>query len=119
MRGHIRVIPRDLFNESKLLKCLGQLSLKIHEKGAFDMTMHLFDEEDKGFLIYQDPGDGSLMVPNLVVLNRDKKPIVFKSTYNSKEPYPLFMVDPESEEEITVFNEDGSFTDEFTERMSR
>lgn len=27
--NYIRVIPRDFFNESKLLKCMGQLSLKI------------------------------------------------------------------------------------------
>lgn len=26
-----RVIPRDLFNEAKLLKCLGRLSLFIHD----------------------------------------------------------------------------------------
>lgn len=119
MRGHTRVIPRDLFNESKLLKGLGQLALKIHDNGAFGLTMHLFDEEDNGFLIYQDPGDGSLLVANLVVLDRDKEPVRFRSTYNSKEPYPLYMVVSGTEEEITVFNDDGSFTEEFTERMKQ
>ena len=50
-----RVLPRDLFNEAKLLKCLGQLALIIHDgQDSAGQTvqgllfMHV-DEMDLGF----------------------------------------------------------------------
>lgn len=38
-----RVLPRDLFNEAKLLKCLGQLSLMIHD-GKCELRVEHSDE---------------------------------------------------------------------------
>lgn len=34
-----RVIPRDLFNEAKLLKCMGQLCLRIHNNDNLPAKM--------------------------------------------------------------------------------
>lgn len=113
-----RVIPRDLFNEAKLLKCLGQLALLVHDgvdKGRRavppSLRIELEDERD-GFVIdqYQDSGD--LHCVNLAVSAGEHRFNVFTS-YNSKSPYPLMFGDDEDMGD--VFNDDGTLTDEFCE----
>jgi hypothetical protein len=95
---YIRVIPRDLFNEAKLLKCVGRLCLLIHDGATpFPMEIALMDE-------------GALTITNLVVIVNGEAYRV-KTTYNSKAAYPLFMeVDGD---EVEVFTEHGDFSDEF------
>lgn len=104
-----RVIPRDLFNESKLLKCMGQLSLKIHD-GMLPEGMDI-EIEDSGqpFDIIQ-LSDGYLTINNYhTYLNNEQ--VIFKTTYNSKQPYPLFCQIGYNEYE--VFDDNGEFTKEF------
>lgn len=101
-----RVIPRDLFNESKLLKCLGRLCLMIHE----GQTGRLTFEHEGSFEIDQNIDSGGLTCVNLHFF-LGGTPIYFESSYNSKDNYPLwFIVEWEYKR---VFNEDGAFTDEF------
>lgn len=101
-----RVIPRDLFNESKLLKCLGTLALRIHE-GQIDGLEFEHTDIDKGFIIEMDEGDGSLYCTNLVLMRTDYQTEVYiRSNYNSKEPFPL-VASCFKEECVDVF------TDEF------
>lgn len=104
-----RVIPRDFFNEAKLLKCFGQLSLKILDCTLPDgMTIYI-DENGESFGI-QMSHDGYLTIDNYeTTLNNI--PVIFKTTYNSKFAYPFFCeydyVDYE------VFDDNGEFTKEF------
>lgn len=60
-----RVLPRDLFNESKLLKCIGQLVLLIHDgncPNGLAFTHH--DEDDEPFII-RLMEDGHLTITNI------------------------------------------------------
>lgn len=109
------MLLRDLFNEAKLLKCLGQLALHA-ENDVIDVWIkHHLKEE--GFLIDQDPADGALFCTNLKVSTMGGRDLRLHSPYNSREPYPLYYVDMDDDEspEQEVFCDDGSFTDHFLE----
>lgn len=121
-----RVIPRDLFNEAKLLKCLGRFSLFIHddkfnlESGYLVMELH---EEEKGFTIIQDM-NGDISCENLHVLfNGDSGEhyLNLRTLLNSKENYPLWCyVETENDEiDVQVFNDDGSINQGFKEVLER
>ena len=103
-----RVIPRDLFNEAKLLKCYGRLALLVHDGMADPLT---FKHDGEPFDIHQDESDGGLFVGN-VKFEAGKEAIVLKTAYGSKDPYPLFYVDGEGVES-RVFYDDGRLTDDF------
>ena len=103
-----RVIPRDLFNESKLLKCLGRLTLIIHDSAQISDLLNVEFQSD-GFEIAQDGSDGGLVCTNLdVFLKSSSEKIELKSMLNSKENYPLIFNDGDF-----VFNDDGSLSEEF------
>jgi hypothetical protein len=113
-----RVIPRDLFNEAKLLKCLGQLSLLAHDgrdasgsRIPAGLSVHFLSEGDEPFHILQREADGGLVCSNIRVLAGGTE-FQFYSIYNSRSPYPLVCVDGRGEE-IEVFRDDGSLTSEF------
>jgi hypothetical protein len=102
-----RVIPRDLFNEAKLLKCIGRLCLLIHDgKTPIPIT---FDHDGGEFRISMT-NDGSLIITN-IEFSINNQPYYFKTTYNSKSNYPLYM---EYEDvDYLVFDESGEFDKEF------
>lgn len=102
-----RVIPRDLFNEGNLLKCLGRVYLNLEVLGRESMLTH--DGEE--FSIDQDE-NGSLIVTN-VMLMRDGQEFAFRRPLNSREPWPLYLVNSD-DDEISVFDESGEFTEEMT-----
>lgn len=112
-----RVLPRDLFNESKLLKCLGQLALLVHDGKAgwlgFEFTPAI---PYRGFIIEQDPSDGGLFCANLEWRAGEAR-LDFYSNYNSKASYPLTYTwsrdDLKEGGSGEVFNDDGTLTDEF------
>lgn len=119
MNHYQRVLPRDLFNEAKLLKCLGRLALMI-ENGAFYPLMVRFrhgpDEDDPdayedsyvpGFDIRQWPDDGGLYVHNLDFLVVDTV-VPLRSSYNSKLQYPLLYEDEGHTCFGEVFYNDGN-----------
>lgn len=111
MSNYTRVIPRDLFNESKLLKCLGQLSLLIHDGCRYPLTLRM-TQASRGFIIHQNPDTGGLFCVNLH-LEFAGVIIPLHSVYNSKDAYPLlFILNDYSEE--AVFDDAGKFSDEFT-----
>lgn len=107
-----RVLPRDLFNEAKLLKCLGKLSLTAFEPNPYDL--HFVQVKDS-FVIDQDPSSGCLFCSS-VKFFVGPHCLDLQTIYNSKENYPLFCI-CNDEEEIEVFNEDGSFSQEFIKYM--
>ena len=111
-----RVIPRDLFNECKLLKCLGQLAVLIHD--GIRMPPNLRSEADGSeFRIDQNPGCGGLYVSDgikFVVLGVE---LSLKTPYNSKESYPLLC--ETEDDEVQVFDDNGQLTDEFRNYVAR
>lgn len=120
---YTRVIPRDLFNESKLLKCLGQLSLLIHEGRGIRWPLQLECEEpDTGFQIDLDRERGGLICSNvsLFIAEKDEPAACIEvySPINSKSPYPLQFVDDEGGE-WDVFNDDGLLSTEFAGWLDR
>lgn len=111
MKYH-RIEPRDFFNEAKLLKCLGQLSLKILD-GEVPRECNLRMEEDtdgQPYNIQMNEG-GYLYVANRTFYCGQL--ILFLCTpYNSRKNYPLILLN--NYEEIQVFTEDGEFTKKFS-----
>lgn len=104
--SHSRVIPRDLFNEAKLLKCYGQLALAIHEGKIEGIA---FEENEDPFEIILDGGNNGLFIGNLtLVATVNGLPIFIETAYNSREPYPLC-----TEDGIAVFTDEGEIAQEF------
>lgn len=107
---YTRVIPRDLFNEAKLLKCIGRLCLLIHDHTT-PVKMR-FTHKGGAFKIGQFDFDGSLTVTNVRIWIKDDS-FTFKTRYNSKWNYPLCVwVD---DTDLDVFDDHGEFTPEFIE----
>lgn len=110
MNKHKRVIPRDFFNEAKLLKCLGRLSLLILENRVNELPLK--EEFDgRAFSIIQNDADGSLSVENYKLL-LDGEKIELYLTYNSKENYPL-MGRYRDEEYYLLSDKSGDFMPNF------
>lgn len=99
-----RVIPRDLFNEAKLLKCMGQLALLVHDGKLPSVTII---HDGSPFTIEQAP-DGDLYLPGVRVFVGGE-PLTMGTVLNSKEPYPLIF----GEEQHPVFDNNGQPSFEF------
>lgn len=114
---YARVIPRDLFNEAKLLKCLGRLALLHHE----GWTPKGFVIENDGSPFAIDLNDNGLtVVSGLSVYVTDGSNVFdldLYSIYNYKDHYPLSVYDMERGH-IEVFNEDGDLRTEFYEYVA-
>jgi len=108
--GYDRVIPRDLFNESKLLKCMGQLCLYIHDNTTpVEMTVEHNGDPFKIALME----DNNLRVTNISISIKGSV-FDFYTTYNSKAAYPLYVMD-DNYTEYEVFDHGGKFSTEFVE----
>lgn len=107
-----RVIPRDLFNEAKLLKCLGQLALLHHDNGLLQkcFTVEL-QYPGTGFDVHQDESSGALFVSNLRVRLKDGTDLMLRTSYNSKDAYPLLA--ETNDETVRVFNDLGMLSADF------
>ena len=107
--NYTRVIPRDLFNESKLLKCMGRLSLLILDNNTpVPMSIEHNGEPFEVALL----DEGALIISNLHVSIHDKI-FTFKTTYNSKANYPLFLERDYCD--YLVFDEQGNWSNEFVD----
>lgn len=111
---YVRILPRDLFNEAKLLKCIGRLCLLIHD-GMTPVQMSFDDENLEQFEIGLLE-DGYLAIRNLTILIKGES-FLFKSKYNSQENYPLYVECNDSD--YLVFNEKGEWDLEFIELLSQ
>jgi hypothetical protein len=112
--SYVRVLPRDLFNEANLLKCLGQLWLLVDGREGAKFLV----EAVEGFEIRQDPNDGSLFVGNVPFALRGLLAHLSRPL-NSREPWPLYLSIPEDPDfdVIAVFNDDGSLSDDMLRAM--
>ncbi len=105
-----RVLPRDLFNEAKLLKCLGRLVLLIHDRKIPFVGKVIHDGEPFKIGLSEC---GSLIVTNVQILVNNQA-FAFKTTYNAKSNYPFYL-ETNDYSEILVFDESGEFSEEFIE----
>lgn len=116
-----REMPRDLFNEAKLLKCLGQLLLLYVDQHLADGCKFVHTETQSGFLIGQNPGDGSIGCANLHMWyieevgdgKKIRTYVELSTPLNSRDPYPLLF--SAYGDEGCVFDTDGKMTPEFHE----
>jgi hypothetical protein len=109
MKNYSRVIPRDFFNEAKLMKCMGLLALKILDCQLPEGMKIVIEETKEPFNIVCSDS-GYLSVTNYPVYINDSL-MFFETIYNSKDNYPLICW--YHDEEIRVFDESGEFTEEF------
>ena len=106
-KNYTRVAPRDFFNEAKLLKCLGQLTLAMLDRKT-PCKIGMIEDSGPFEIALMDDG-------HLTVINREfnikNVIVIMKTTYNSKANYPLLVEHEYCE--YTVFDEDGEFSEEF------
>jgi hypothetical protein len=106
-KTYIRVIPRDLFNEANLLKCMGALWIETERYQRPGRVQIKHDGEP--FQIEQTEG-GYLTVLNVCVFIRNRE-YFNRRPLNSRDPWPLYLVNDE-DEEFSVFTDDGKLSDE-------
>lgn len=85
--SYTRVLPRDLFNESSLLKCLGKLVLLIEDGLLPWMSYH---HDGDAFNIMQNESSGALYVSNVQFFAANKT-LNFERPLNSREAWPLYL----------------------------
>jgi len=84
-----RVAPRDLFNESKLLKCVGKLVLLVENRDIPGLQYNYDGEEP--FVVDQDPSDGSISVSNIVFFDECSCEVRCYTGLNSRDNWPLVI----------------------------
>jgi len=111
-KSYYRVIPRDLFNEANLLKCLGLLWILL--EGRTDAN---FEENDgEPFDVQQNEDDGTLTVVNLPFVIRGNL-WTLERPLNSRETWPLYA--SRDDERVAVFTDGGELTKEFESLCDR
>ena len=113
-----RVLPRDAFNEAKLLKGIGFLTLKIHNGLVPDGLTFSGPEENTPFEIVQDPASGDLYVANVTIRIHGDEIDVFHS-YNDREGLTLRFEYQYPYEEVYGFVFDGDDPETFSEAFLR
>ena len=120
MSSFMRVIPRDLFNEAALLKCLGKIALMAHN-GIVEKLKMVYEpydngngEECEGFLILQDDGSGDLYCNNVAAINADGDNCLVFRKYNDKSQWSV-LIYPSDTDSILVMDDEGNPTKEFIE----
>lgn len=87
MMDYKRVIPRDLFNEANLLKCIGKLVLDI-EDGKLPWLSYHHDGE--AFTICQNESNGAIYCGN-VDFFAARKTLRLERPLNSREAWPMYL----------------------------
>lgn len=109
--SYYRVIPRDLFNEANLLKCLGQLYLKLEELNTPLVKLYTEDfEEEKGFEVQQNSSNGSLFVANILLEIKGEIYTIFRPL-NSRHPWPVYII--YKDDYFKLFDDFGELSDDF------
>lgn len=105
---YCRVIPRDLFNEAKLLKCIGRPCLLIHD--GMNLGCMSFEHDGESFEIWLMEKESYLIVDNIQFMCGDTL-VAFVTEYNSKSEYPLYAYHDYCE--YLVFDSAGNYTEDF------
>lgn len=107
---YIRVIPRDLFNESSLLKCYGRLYICLENVAGHSAELREEFALGEEFRVLQSSDDGSISLANVGLYVRGER-VPLSRPLNSRDPWPLWAVT--GEDEIEVFAGDGNLSPEF------
>lgn len=107
--SYIRVIPRDLFNEANLLKCMGRTYINLETANLPHVELH---HDGEAFDIVQSEDDGSLSVANVLLRVRESY-YSLSRPLNSREAWPLYLTT--ANDVLSVFDDAGNFTDELIE----
>lgn len=113
--SYVRVIPRDLFNESSLLKCYGRLYICLENTPGHSAELREEFAPGDAFKVRQSPDDGSIYLANVSLYVRGRK-VHLSRPLNSRDAWPMWAVietDDGEEDEIEVFTEEGEFSPEF------
>lgn len=114
---YARVIPRDLFNEADLLKCLGRLSVVLGETPRH--RAELAHVPCTGpFVVEQDPSDGSISCSNVALTVAGEAVHLFRGL-NSRYAWPLWarFGSTDDPDDVEVFSPTGDLHDEFWARI--
>jgi hypothetical protein len=111
--SHTRVIPRDFFNEAKLLKCLGQFIIEADNYALTRENIEFPGTSDPFEICMTDSGE--LYCRNYEFYMKKDGSLFLFTPYNSKEPYPLYWRILDND--ISIFTDDGKFENEFLETM--
>ena len=111
-----RVIPRDLFNESNLLKCVGKLCIEL-EKIGYENEL-LFDEDEATyFQVRQEIHSGWTYMQNIYFV-WDNVRYGLVRPLNSRDTWPLYLSARALEDgPMQLFDEAGKLTDEFLDHF--
>lgn len=108
-----RVIPRDLFNEANLLKCLGKVCLLIH-----DNVLELAFDHDGGAFEIAQGEDGETYVSNIAFHTAGGDQVHLYRPLNARAPWPLLADLDDEHCLIPVFTDDGEISDDFREALA-
>lgn len=125
--SYTRVIPRDLFNESSLLKCLGRLQIILEgvAGGPHRADARLGADPDdaySSFDVVQSSDDGSISVENLPLIVRGERLRLYRPL-NSRQPWPLYVDIPENDaapygDTLSVFDDEGIIDQRFLDFLT-
>ena len=106
MSNYIRVLPRDLFNEANLLKCLGRLWIVLDD--IRESHHARFETEDcDSFDIVQDESSGAIYACNVIFTVRGV-PCQLSRPLNARSSWPLYL---ETEDDaVSVFDGEGNLS---------
>lgn len=110
--SYTRVIPRDFFNESKLLKCLGHLFIQGESSTRPHGIKIVIEENGQPFEIEKDESSGDIYISNYKTYVNGHF-VRLATNLNSKHNYPLNCTYDNAE--YAVFTDEGEFDSEFIE----
>ena len=113
--SYIRVIPRDLFNESSLLKCYGRLYICLENTPGHRAELREEFAPGDAFKVRQSNDDGSISLANVGLYVRGER-VPLSRPLNSRDAWPLWAIIQDAEgdeEEIEVFTGEGDLSPEF------
>lgn len=111
--SYIRVIPRDLFNEANLFKCLAQLEILTDNPNINARVEIRRGFEWDGFGVRQYQMDGSIEANNVMVYVGRYSYVHHFRPLNSRQPWPLYV--RIEQDDIEVFTDDGKLSPAFLE----
>lgn len=113
--SYLRTLPRDLFNEANLLKCYGQLWLKLEGRVGPNLTFDFEDYDGQSFEIEQDSADGSTYLSNVTLFILGHR-VSLRRPLNSRETWPLWVsasaID-DNLDDFEVFDTEGELSRNF------
>lgn len=115
-KGYTRVLPRDLFRESLLLKCLGKLCLLIHDNEITWLTFR-HGAESYPFAVDIRESDGGLSCGNVCFYRKSDDTFIeiYTGLARPGDSWPLLAC--VNAEEVEVFDSDGDLNPEFKEAV--